>query len=253
MKWLKNLTYCFLIGCLIVFSISNDTGYPAFSQASAFSIPGPQLAINHQTKEYTYTLLFDGLCPPCEYGLKKGWQWSDSPFFDVRRHKICPKGFEDAQREFCFSKQGPPKRRITKRQLPDGRVVTCPEGYSRLGHDVCLSEDRRIKEWVLDKGRRVCPKGSEKFKNMFCLSISSEGKIKEKKRICPVKYVENPTKYMENPPTKYTQVCKHAKFRNYKKINYSIKECKKPIKRKLPACCEEGDCSGILGGGISID
>ena len=208
MKWLKNLTYCFWVGCFIFCSISNDTGYPAFSQASARYSLRP--AINHQTKEYTYTASFAGLCVPC---LKKGWQWSDSP---LCHHKICPKGFEGAISKFCFSKQGPPKRRVIKNErympedyvkswhdcLPENRRIThdgvCPEGYVEpWGH--CLSEDRRIedkriKERVLEKGRRVCPKGSEEFKkgskefknmNMFCLSISSEGKIKEKKEYVP--------------------------------------------------------------------
>ena len=124
MKWLKNLTYCFWMGCLIVFSISKDTG---FSHARP-SLGEMELAINHQTKEYTYTMLFGRLCSPCEYSWKKGWQLAQSGLYQL---KICPKGFENAQREFCFSKQGPPKRKIPiEERGPTGEY--CPEGYSLL-------------------------------------------------------------------------------------------------------------------------
>ena len=86
----------------------------------------------------------------------------------------------------------------------------------------------------------MCPKGSEEFKkgskefknmNMFCLSISSEEKIKGEKRICPVKYVENPT---EN-----TSACIHVKFRNYRKIEYNITKCKGKGPGKLRECCNK--------------
>ena len=210
-------------------SMSNESSYSFVFQASSTILP-ERLAINHQAKEYTYTRETTSWCSLCEKGLKEGWQWSE---IRMRHHKICPLGFEEVKK-FCFSKNdGLPKQKIPQKQLPDGRIIlnVCPDSYFEPTNQ-CLSEDRRIKERVLKGDRRVCPKGSEKFKNLFCLSVSFKGEIKEKQRICPAEYVKN--------STEDTWFCTHINFKDYKKVEYSVMECKKL--RKLPKCCFNFTC-----------